>query len=359
MSSTEQEAIYLMEQKKKLEFEKLLTEQKLIQEQEATERIHAEKLAYEKDKMKLDLEYQQQLSKTKQDAVAESSSSCTCTVRMPKLVISKFNGTPQDWVRFWGQFEAQIDKSGAPAVTKFSYLKELVEVKVRKLIDGLPFTESGYDKAVSLLKKRYGQPSEVVNAYVKSILELPHIQNRDIGKMHDFYEKLLFNVESLQTLSKLNEIDAAVRFTLDKLAVIKHELASLDDKWSEWTFENFLEVLGKWTTNNPLPAESKFQRERRERRERMHAWNSKGGDGQSHRVCCYCESKSHKALSCDKVKDVGERKRILAAKRPCFNCTGSKHRAADCKSTAVCRNCKKKHHTISLCDQPPQPSRNM
>ena len=55
---------------------------------------------------------------------------------MPKLVISKFNGTPQDWVRFWGQFEAQIDKSEAPAVTKFSYLMELVEVKVRKLIDG-------------------------------------------------------------------------------------------------------------------------------------------------------------------------------------------------------------------------------
>ena len=47
--------------------------------------------------------------------------------------------------------------------------------------------------------------------------------------------------------------------------------------WSEWTFENFLEVLGKWTINNPLPAESKFQRERRERRERMHALNSTGG----------------------------------------------------------------------------------
>jgi hypothetical protein len=65
MSSTEQETIDLMEQKKKLEFEKLLTEQKLTQEQEATERIRAEKLAYEKENMKLDLEYQQQVSKTK------------------------------------------------------------------------------------------------------------------------------------------------------------------------------------------------------------------------------------------------------------------------------------------------------
>ena len=269
---------------------------------------------------------------------------------MPKLVISKFNGSPQDWVRFWGQFEAQIDKSAVPTVTKFSYLKELVEMKVRKLIDGLPFTESGYDKAISLLKKKYGQTSEVVNAYVRNILELPTIQDRDIPQLHEFYEKLLFNVESLQTLNKLNEIDGAVRFTFDKLAVIKHELALFDDKWGEWTFIKFLDVFGKWTINNPLPAESKSQRERRERRERMHAMNSSIGDGQPPRVCCYCESKSHKALSCDKVRDVGERKKILAAKRLCFNCTGSKHRAADCKSTTVCRNCKRKHHT-SLCDQ--------
>ena len=45
----------------------------------------------------------------------------------------------------------QIDKSTAPALTKFSYLKELVELKVRNLIDGLPFTEEGYTKAKDLL----------------------------------------------------------------------------------------------------------------------------------------------------------------------------------------------------------------
>ena len=60
---------------------------------------------------------------------------------MPKLVISKFNGTQQDWFRFWGQFSSQIDKANVHVLTKFSFLKELVEVKVRNLIDGLPFTE--------------------------------------------------------------------------------------------------------------------------------------------------------------------------------------------------------------------------
>ncbi|CAB4044305.1 Hypothetical predicted protein, partial [Paramuricea clavata] len=116
------------------------------------------KLSYEREKRKLDLEYQQQLSKNKQSA-SESTFS-QGTVKMPKLVISKFLGTPQDWVRFWGQFEAQIHKAELSAVTKFSYLKELVELRVRKLIDGLPFTDAGYEKAISLLRKCYGQPDE-------------------------------------------------------------------------------------------------------------------------------------------------------------------------------------------------------
>ena len=97
---------------------------------------------------------------------------------MPKLVITKFNGTHQDWLRFGGQFETQIDKSMAAETKKFSYLRELVELKVRNLIDGLPFTDEGYTKAKDLLIRRYGNTSEVVGAYVRNILELPTVKER-------------------------------------------------------------------------------------------------------------------------------------------------------------------------------------
>ena len=71
-------------------------------------------------------------------------------------------------------------------------------------------------------------------------------------KIHKFYEVLLFNIESLQTLQSLNKLDAAVRFTFDNLGVIKNELAMIDGNWSEWSFAQFLEALGKWTINNPI-----------------------------------------------------------------------------------------------------------
>ena len=51
--------------------------------------------------------------------------------------------------------------------------------------------------------------------------------------------------------------------------------------------------------------------------------------------------------------DVASRKKELAAKKRCFNCTGLKHRALECHSLATCLKCKAKHHT-SICDQVPQ-----
>ena len=150
--------------------------------------------------MKVTCEGEMQQAQKKPTETARATSD---VVKMPRLVITKFEGTPQDWMRFWGQFETQIDKSSAPVVTKFSYLKELLVLKVHNLIDGLSFTPEGYQKAKDLLVRRYRKTSEMVGTYVRNILELPLIKERDVRKIHEFYEILLFNVESLQTLESL------------------------------------------------------------------------------------------------------------------------------------------------------------
>ena len=200
-------------------------EKEKIQQQEAVEQAHAEELAFEKKKLEL-----KQAQKSTETTGATSE-----VAKMPKLVITKFDGTSQDWMLFWGQCETQIDKSSIPDVTKFSYLKELIVTKVRNLIDGLPFTGDGYQRAKDLLARRYGKTIEVVGTYVRNILELPTIKERDVKKIHEFYEVLLFNMESLQILQSLNKLDAAVRFTFDKLGIIKNELAMMDGNWSEWS----------------------------------------------------------------------------------------------------------------------------
>ena len=81
--------------------------------------------------------------------------------KLPKLEITKFNGTYQDWIRFWGQFEETIDKTGVPNVTKFSYLRQLLNAQVRRTVEALPFTSEGYNRAKSILKEIYVKNSEI------------------------------------------------------------------------------------------------------------------------------------------------------------------------------------------------------
>jgi len=165
------------------------------------------------------------------------NSSCNSVqAKLPKLVISKFDGSHFDWFRFWNQFETEIDKSNLPNVSKFSYLKELVIPRVRTAIDGLPFTSEGYTRAKNILESKYGKPSEVCNAHVQSIMSLPHISSSSPYKIHEFSLKLQSSVQALETMGKLREINGYVRLTIDKLQGIRADLVRTDDSWKEWKF---------------------------------------------------------------------------------------------------------------------------
>ena len=80
-------------------------------------------------------------------------------------MITKLQGTNLDWQRFGGQFKAEIDKSDISQVAKISYLKELLALRVRAVIDWLPFNREGYTRAKNILMTKYGKPREVANAH--------------------------------------------------------------------------------------------------------------------------------------------------------------------------------------------------
>ena len=123
-------------------------------------------------------------------------------------------------------------------VTKFAYLKDLLEPKIRASIDGLPFSSEGYERAKSILKNKYGRTSEIVNAYVQNIMALPSVSGSNPMKIHQFYDKLLFNVQALETLGRLQDFNGYVRMSLDKLEAIRGDLVRTEDDWQEWDFQN-------------------------------------------------------------------------------------------------------------------------
>ncbi|XP_028408717.1 uncharacterized protein LOC114531281 [Dendronephthya gigantea] len=312
---------------------------------EREEQFKAELKLHEKRlKMKAELE----LSQTKPE-IQECSD--FKTAKLPKLVISKFDGSFMDWPRFWGQFSEAIDKSLIAPITKFTYLRELLGHKAKRCVETLPFTSEGYNRAKSILLDKFGKESEIVNSYVREILELPCIHNANPRKIAEFSEKLSYCVQALDTMKKLEQVRGNVAMTLGKLAAIRGDLVRTDSDWESWGFAELNEAVRQWVKRNPAVSSEKEPRE--ERKSVFHARE----DEARVRGCVYCEDVGHKATQCDKITDTSERKKILTKKGLCFNCATRKHRAAECSSKTSCQHCKQRHHS-SICQQPRQSSGN-
>ena len=86
-------------------------------------------------KLKLSSEYKEKLSQMK---------SLLLRVKLPKLEISRFNGSATYFTRFWNTFTEEIDRTELPGISKFSYLKEYLGLKVKPLVESLPFNTEGH-----------------------------------------------------------------------------------------------------------------------------------------------------------------------------------------------------------------------
>ena len=101
---------------------------------------------------------------------------------------------------------------------------------------------------------------------------------------------LLFNVESLETLGKLDSIEGTTYYVLRKLEIIKAELVThVKTDWRDWTFKDLLESLKKWTETNLVTKVSKrgkFGKDPYSQSPGGRAFGSR-----DHEIkCVYCES---------------------------------------------------------------------
>ena len=237
------------------------------QEQETVAR--EEQFTFEAKLHKTRMNFQAELASAKaedgssQEKKEGASGESQSMAKLPKLVISKYCGSYQDWPRFWGQFIETIDKTSIAPITKFTYLCELLDPKIKSVVDSLPFTPEGYNRAKVILEERFGKQSEIVKSYVKEIMDLPCIQNVNPKKIAEFSERLSQCVQALQTMNKISQVDGNVAMTLDKLPAIRGDLVRTDPDGEKWNFAQLSEAIRLWTRRNPVdPSREKNQTER-------------------------------------------------------------------------------------------------
>lgn len=220
-------------------------------------------------------------------------------------------------------------------------------------IDGLPFTTEGYERAKNILVSEYGKTSEIVNAYVQNVKNLPVITGTQPANVHTFYKTLVYNVQSLETLGRLKDVSGNTRSVLDKLKGIKADLVRGHEDWQNWDFPQLIKALKTWKEINPVESNAEnSEKPGAKFRGREKTFQTKE-TMPTQRVCVYCEATDHRSVNCDKFVTVEDRRKQLGIKQLCFNCTGNQHRAAECKSRTGCRICNRRHHT-SICDKSTQ-----
>ena len=143
---------------------------------------HTQKFAAQEEQFKYEiklheekLRLQAELAKKSEitPETKESEAIFTQTAKLPKLVISKFEGSHMDWPRFWGQFTEAIDKSSIPPITKFTYLCELLGPKVKRCVEALPFTPEGYNMQSLCYWTNMGRSLRLLSVMSKRLLIYP------------------------------------------------------------------------------------------------------------------------------------------------------------------------------------------
>ena len=230
-------------------------------------------------------------------------------VCLPKLELPTFNGEPLEWHPFWVCFEAAIhSNTSLTNVQKLNYLRAQVKGEAARVIAGLPLTNLNYMHSVALLKDRYGQPHQIVNAHIQSLVELPKPSNK-LASLRLFHDTIESHVRCQESLGKSPEsLDTLlVQTMLSKLPEETKCNMTRNHQREDWTVQelqtglrNEIRVfeVGQPPSHNSqtgLPPTASFIASTRKSHPKKDSFN---------KLCCvYCKG-NHSAINCDTHTEV-------------------------------------------------------
>jgi len=223
-----------------------------------------------------------------------------------------------------------------PNLQKFNYLKVQLQGDVNRATDRLLLSDL---HAVTLLQDHFGQPHELVNAYMKALVSMACPTNKfSILKM--FYDSVESHIHDLSLLGKSEKSygDLLVPIIMNKLTnEVRCNLAR-EHSNTQWVVPDLMAVLQKeirvpeCSSQNPYnPVSNIFTA----------AFQINAEDGKGHPtthgntskkkglVCAFCKG-PHPTHTCESVTDHHKRLEIVKTENLCFNCLAH-HKVSQCQ----------------------------
>ena len=286
--------------------------------------------------------------------------------KLPKLTLDKFNGELLSWQSFWDQYSVAIHtNSSLSDIEKFNYLRSYLTEATGECIKDLSLTSANYEKAVEILKERYGSKQILISSYMDVLMKLPSNDMKDINKLRKIYNSLETSVRNLADLGVeitsygtllisiiFDRIPTELKllisrkfkndvFDLDILIeIFKEELFARERVQAIGGNKNNSSDETDYVTGNNLLNNSRISDKKYENK-----YDS------ALKVCVYCGGKNHISTRCNTITHTETRRNNLKKAGRCFLCLSKGHLKKHCKVKYSCVKCDSKDHNVSICDK--------
>ena len=289
-----------------------------------------------------------------------------------------FAGDPLEFPSFITAFETLIESKVVDSNEKLYFLEQYTIGKAKELISGCVQrkSENSYYEAKSLLKKHFGDPFKIANAYTSKLCNWPSIKPNDGTALHDFAISMEQAKCAMKGMPHMNDLNTAhvLRQLWEKLP------RYLRSKWTERNnktkvlkgrmahFEEFVDFVREQAdlatdpvfsdeSVSKLPTESKDKVFVQPRFARRMPTRSKGtsfvtdisnpAKVKKDVITCVMCNGSHNLNDCEQFlkKPLSDRREFVKDKKLCFSCFSNKHLVKNCTEKQTCKVCSKQHPT--------------
>ena len=279
--------------------------------------------------------------------------------KLDKLKLTEFGGNLEDWQNYWEIFESHVHNTNLPDVTKFTYLRNSLTGKAKKVVQGYAVTAVNYPIAIGLLQKRYGRNDIIIQNHIQSLLsdisvKIPpnNDQSKYISALWDFNDNILVHIRSLDALGIRGD---SVEIFLCPIILSKLP-ESIRVKWYEGVgrrqgkLDILLNFLDEYITvlDDANNAKSKTANSDVTKNSTASALHSNSNSNVQ--KCKNCKRPNHTVEKCKKFLDLDviSRNNKISELKLCWKCLKGNHTYARCPIS--CTVCGKGHNRL-LCKQ--------
>ena len=306
------------------------------------------------------------------------------TVKLEKLSLPTFDGTPLKFVGFWESFLSRVDRNQSLSdIDKLEYFKTKLRGSAASAIEGLEFSSKGYKEAVDIIKRRFGRKVPLINSHLSALFALPYLESMsEVTALRKLCDEMNVHIRSLRSLDVnisnnsevlgpilLSRLPMALRVkwqersrALSEKSLDTSDSGSINaEDYSCIQVVDLLEFFTQQVEDREVGLETKAAKVsnpsvrvvKREREQSTVSTFIAAGVNSNVKSCLICHKVGHTLpRECPVFGNASksERSRLVQNASLCFNCLYPSHPISRCTSRGRCRQCFGKHHTM-LCNQ--------